>query len=71
VNPPRSAKNAYPISTFTYVIVPTSPPQGTVLKQFINYALTGGQSFGPRLDFAPLPRGVKAAALATLNRVSG
>jgi phosphate transport system substrate-binding protein len=71
VNPPRSAKNAYPISTFTYVIVPTNASQGTVLKQFIGYALTGGQQFGPRLDFAPLPRDVKAAAQNTLNRISG
>ena len=27
VNPPRSARIAYPISTYTYVIVPTSAPQ--------------------------------------------
>jgi phosphate transport system substrate-binding protein len=71
VNPPGSARTAYPISTFTYVFLPTNPHQGTALKQFINYALTGGQSFGPRLDFAPLPGRVKGAALATLNRVSG
>jgi phosphate transport system substrate-binding protein len=71
VNPPRSARTAYPISTFTYVILPTHPSQGHVLKQFINYALTGGQQFGPRLDFAPLPAGVKNAALSTLNRISG
>jgi phosphate transport system substrate-binding protein len=72
VNPPRNARTAYPISTFTYVILPTNPPQnGGVLKQFINYALTGGQQFGPRLDFAPLPSRVKSAALATLNRISG
>ena len=71
VNPPRGARTAYPIATFTYVILPTHPAQGGVLKQFINYALTGGQQFGPRLDFAPLPRGVKNAALSTLNRISG
>jgi phosphate transport system substrate-binding protein len=72
VNPPRNAKTAYPISTFTYAIVPTNPPQnGAVLKQFMNYALTGGQQFGPRLDFAPLPSGVKNAAIATVNRISG
>ena len=67
VNPPRGARTAYPISTFTYVILPTNA--SAVLKQFVNYALTGGQQFGPRLDFAPLPRGVKNAALATLNRI--
>jgi phosphate transport system substrate-binding protein len=70
VNPPRSAKNAYPISTFTYAILPTNASQGTVLKQFIGYALSGGQQFGPRLDFAPLPRDVKSAAQNTLNGIS-
>jgi phosphate transport system substrate-binding protein len=72
VNPPRNAGTAYPISTFTYAIVPTNPPQnGTVLKQFLSYAIGGGQQFGPRLDFAPLPSGVKNADTATINRISG
>lgn len=70
VNPPRSARSAYPISTFTYVIVPTNAPQGGVLRQFIGYALGGGQAFAPALDFAPLPRDVLNAAKATLNTVS-
>jgi phosphate transport system substrate-binding protein len=69
VNPPRRAKTAYPISTFTYALVPTNAKQGRVLKQFLTYALTSGQQFGPRLDFAPLPSRVKNAALATVNRL--
>ena len=69
VNPPKRAKNAYPISTFTYCIVPTTASQGTLLRSFIDYALGAGQSFGPALDFAPLPKGVKAADLATVNRI--
>lgn len=69
VNPPRSAKNAYPISTFTYVIVPTNAPKGTLLKEFIGYALGAGQKYAAALDFAPLPKGVLNAAKATLNSV--
>lgn len=69
VNPPKRAKNAYPISTFTYALVPTTAPQGALLRSFIDYALGAGQSFGPALDFAPLPKGVKSAALATVNRI--
>ncbi len=69
VNPPRSAKIAYPISTFTYVIVRGSTPQPGPLKAFISWALTSGQAFGPRLDFVPIPARVKNAGLATLNRV--
>jgi phosphate transport system substrate-binding protein len=69
VNPPRSARTAYPISTFTYAIVPTNSSKGDLLRQFLTYAITSGQQFGPRLDFAPLPRAVKAAAQNTINRI--
>jgi phosphate transport system substrate-binding protein len=70
VNPARRYKIAYPISTFTYAIVPTNAPQGALLKQFIGYALTGGQALGPRLDFSPIPRVVLNASQATLSRIS-
>jgi phosphate transport system substrate-binding protein len=69
VNPPKSAKIAYPISTFTYVIAPTTAPNGAALKQFIRYALGAGQSFGQNLDFAPLPKIVKKAANAAVGRL--
>lgn len=69
VNPSRRAKNAYPIATYTYVMVPTNAPQGGVLQSFIGYALHGGQHFGPRLGFAPLPANVLRAAQATLGSV--
>jgi phosphate transport system substrate-binding protein len=69
VNPPRNARSAYPISTFTYALVPTNAKNGALLRQFLTYAITSGQQFGPRLDFAPLPRAVKNAALATVNRI--
>ena len=70
VDPPRRAKNAFPISTFTYVMVPTNAPQGALLRSFIGYALsTGGQSFGPRLGFAPLPRSVLNRDRATVGRI--
>ena len=70
VNPPRSAKSAYPISTFTYCIVPTTATQGTLLRSFIDYALGGGQHFGPSLDFAPLPKNVLAADRGTVNGIN-
>jgi phosphate transport system substrate-binding protein len=68
-NPPKRDKIAYPISTFTYAIVPTNAPQGAFLRAFIQYALGPGQAFGPRLDFAKLPKVVKRAALATVGRI--
>jgi phosphate transport system substrate-binding protein len=70
VNPPKRAKSAYPISTYTYVIVPSNAPKGTLLKSFISYVLGDGQNLGPRLFFVPLPTAVRNAGLATLNRIS-
>ena len=67
VNPNRRARNAYPISTYTYFIAPRGAPNGGLLKQFVAYCLGAGQSFGPRLGFAPLPKAVLNAARATLN----
>lgn len=69
VNPPRSASIAYPISTFTYVIVPRRAPQASALKSWISFVLSSGQSFGPGLDFAPIPRVVLNAGRAALGSV--
>jgi phosphate transport system substrate-binding protein len=55
VDPPRSAKIAYPISTFTYVIIPQSTAKSSLLESFIDYALTTGQVFGAKLDFPRIP----------------
>ncbi len=62
-NPPKKATIAYPISTFTYMIVPRDAPQKGFLAQFANYCLTIGQKYGAALDFAPLPKVVKQAGL--------
>jgi phosphate transport system substrate-binding protein len=70
VDPPASAKNAYPISTFTYVIVPASPPQKSLLKQWILFALGTGQKYASALDFAPLPAAIVAQSKIAVNRLS-
>jgi phosphate transport system substrate-binding protein len=67
VAPPKSAPKAYPISTFTYAIVPGDASQAAAVKEFITYAITKGQSFGAALDFAPLPGVVLSAAQKTLG----
>ncbi|MDQ6729116.1 MAG: hypothetical protein M3022_02115, partial [Actinomycetota bacterium] len=56
VNPSSTYGAAYPMSTFTYAIVPTSSSVGSSISAFVNYAISAGQKFGPALDFAPLPR---------------
>jgi phosphate transport system substrate-binding protein len=70
VDPPSSAANAYPISTFSYVIVPTNASKATTLKAFLHYAVTTGQKFGPKLLFAPLPAAVIAANQRGINSIS-
>jgi len=62
VNPPKNAKyaNAYPISTYTYVEVQKSSANAANLKKLINWAVTKGQAFGPKLIFQPLPAAVVA-----------
>jgi phosphate transport system substrate-binding protein len=62
VDPPKKATLAYPISTFTYAIVPHNAPQKGFLQQFVTYCLTIGQKYGAALDFAPLPKVVLSAA---------
>jgi phosphate transport system substrate-binding protein len=71
VDPPKQFKIAYPISTFTYAIVPQSGnKQASLLKSFISYALNKGQRTGPSLDFAPLPKVVLAADKTTTHGLS-
>jgi phosphate transport system substrate-binding protein len=69
VDPNKHKKKAYPISTFTYAFVPTNAPQASLIKSFIGYAITQGQSFGPSLDFSPLPGAVVNADEAALNSI--
>ena len=67
VDPPAKASIAYPLSTFTYAIVPHDAPQKGFLQQFLNYAVTIGQKYGAALDFAPLPKVVSTAAKSAIG----
>jgi phosphate transport system substrate-binding protein len=71
VNPPKAKKykNAYPISTYTYVIVPTTTSKAKELKIFISWALTHGQQFGPKLVFQPLPLPVVKFAEKSIAKI--
>jgi phosphate transport system substrate-binding protein len=62
-NPPKKDTIAYPISTFTYAIMPHDAGKKPELTAFARYALTIGQKYGAALDFAPLPKLVKQAGL--------
>jgi phosphate transport system substrate-binding protein len=68
-NPPASAGAAYPISTFTYALVPESSGKAKTLRDFLTYAIGDGQKFGAKLQFAPLPSRVLEADRKTIARI--
>ena len=70
VDPPRSARVAYPLCAMTYVIVPADSSHKSSLRRWILYGMGAGQEFGPALDFAPLPTVIKRAATAAVSRFS-
>jgi phosphate transport system substrate-binding protein len=71
VNPPKSAPLAYPISTYTYVIVPQQTSHAAEIRKLVFWALTQGQKpqYTARLLFAPLPTTVLVASEKTLKTV--
>ena len=69
VNPPKTAPLAYPICTFSYVLLPTKTDKAPELRKFVFYALTQGQKFGPKLLFVPVPNVVLFASEKTLKQV--
>ena len=71
-DPPASKKYrlAYPLATFTYVIVPQQTSKAAELKAFITWALGGqAQSSIKKLVFAPMPSNVTEAAKKTLASI--
>ncbi|MHB8059510.1 MAG: phosphate ABC transporter substrate-binding protein PstS [Gaiellaceae bacterium] len=60
---------AYPICTFTYVIVPKAAKQAAGLKQFVGWALKNGQSYGAKLYFVPIPKAVQKESLKLVNQI--
>lgn len=71
VNPPKGKKfrRAYPISTYSYVILPLQSSKAALLKSFVTWAVTSGQRFGPKLIFQPVPTYVVTRVKAQLKRV--
>lgn len=58
VDPPASAKDAYPICGLTYLLIPKDGQDSakrTLLKTFIEYIITDGQSSAGALYYAKLP----------------
>jgi len=69
-NPP--GRGAYPIASFTWLLVPASPPdprKGRVIVDFLKWMLTDGQKMTEALSYAPLPRGVVELVQHSLGQI--
>ncbi len=70
VNAP--GKGAYPISTFTWLLIPetiSDPQKKKVLVGFLQWALTKGQDYVEALDYARLPKEVVAKELKAISQI--
>ena len=70
-NPP--GKDAYPICSFTYLLIPVHIPDAAkrdAIKNFLNWMLTDGQSMVEGLDYGQLPDSVKQINKEHLSLIS-
>jgi phosphate transport system substrate-binding protein len=64
--------NAYPISSFTWLLIPMPPKDsanGKVIKDFLGWMLDHGQSETSALYYAPLPKSVSDKVRTTINQL--
>ena len=74
VNPPASAADAYPISGFTFLMIPKQPrdrAKGKALENFITYILSNGQTLAADLHYAKLPPEVQVVNKKILASIGG
>jgi phosphate transport system substrate-binding protein len=65
-------KNAYPISSFTWLLLyqnPQDKAKSQTMIHFVKWALTDGQKFCAGLGYAPLPAPVVKMEMAALGRI--
>jgi phosphate transport system substrate-binding protein len=64
-----SGKNAYPISSFTWMLIPDKIDNATKnksIKDFLQWMLTTGQGDAEGMSYAPLPKSIVAQELKQL-----
>lgn len=74
VDPPVSAREAYPISGLTYLLVPThaqDEAKQEVVKEFVQYIVTEGQASAQSLQYATLPLSLAARDQRFLAEIRG
>jgi phosphate transport system substrate-binding protein len=61
--------NAYPISSFTYLLIPTHPSDAAkekVLKDLLSWIVKSGEGEASALSYAPLPQALADKVLQTV-----
>jgi phosphate transport system substrate-binding protein len=69
-----AGKNAYPIASFTWMLIPANIPDAAKSKaihDFLGWMLADGQKVAPALDFAPLPKAVVEKEQKQLASLAG
>jgi phosphate transport system substrate-binding protein len=71
VDPPKSNATAYPICTFTYVILPLKTDKARELRKLVFWALTQGQKaqYTAKLLFVPIPKPVLVVSEQTIKQI--
>ncbi len=65
-------KDAYPISTFTWLLVPAQskdPAKGKVIKEFLLWMLDKGEPMTAQLTYAPLPKPVSKMVREEIKQI--
>lgn len=73
VDPPASAKDAYPIAGLTFLLLPKEgkdPNRTQTLKEFVQYVITQGQDEAEKLSYAKLPPQLQNADQQLLAEVA-
>ena len=68
-----SGKAAYPICSFTYLLIPTKiddPAKKSAIKDFLHWMLTDGQNDAEGLTYAKLPKDVVARELKAIAQIN-
>jgi phosphate transport system substrate-binding protein len=72
----QAGDEAYPIASFTYLIVykdlnnVKSKEQAAALVDFLRWAVNDGQAISPTLDYAPLASGVKQKVMEAISHIT-
>ena len=67
-----AGKNAYPISTFTWLLIPSHIPDAAkakTIKGFLQWMLADGQKYAAGLSYASLPKEVVAKEVKQIAKI--